>query len=269
MERKFRHAFPLFVLIAVLLLVFCSCTNAEKSFEKGKYEEAIKQIDKSRNPDSDDLLLKAKSYIALNQQEKALGSLFLFLSLDDGSEAENRVFAVEHFLAVNTSDRLTAMVLSPTDGIEAQKALYLSYSRNGNSEKAKEMLDLLSLSLGFYDYVSLMLSAPHDISYLLDIFTAWYGTINERDKDDYLSLLNRFSSETNIPENDAKRFLSLTDMLMADAFYTEDDIRLSCLLKIKGNILEMLFDRVNARIYWTQALKLNPNDAQLRERLQQ
>ena len=54
---------------------------------------------------------------------------------------------------------------------------------------------------------------------------------------------------------------------MSDTYYTDDDIRLSCLLKIKANILDMLFDRVNARIYWTQAYKLNPDDIQLRDKL--
>jgi hypothetical protein len=114
-----------------------------------------------------------------------------------------------------------------------------------------------------------MMDAPHDISYMLDIFSAWYCSINESDKPRFLELLSRFSSEVSIPENEAKRFLSLTDLLMDDSYFTEDDIRLSCLLKIKGNILDMLFDRVNARIYWTQALRLNPNDSQLRERMQQ
>ena len=55
---------------------------------------------------------------------------------------------------------------------------------------------------------------------------------------------------------------------MNDKYYTEDNTRLSCLLKIKGNILDKLYDKVNARIYWTQAYKLNPGDVQLKDKLQ-
>ncbi len=269
MVSRHRQAFPLFVLVLALCLLVTACSNAQSYYDKGKYAEAIRLIDKKGNPSSEDLILKAKSYIALSQDDKAIESLFLFLSLDDGSNPDYRAYAVEQFLRLNSSDRLAMLVLMPSDGVEAQKQLYLSYSRNANLDKADEMLQLLSESLGFYDYVSLMMDAPHDISYMLDIFSAWYGSINESDKPRFLELLSRFSSEVSIPENEAKRFLSLTDLLMDDSYFTEDDIRLSCLLKIKGNILDMLFDRVNARIYWTQALRLNPNDSQLRERMQQ
>lgn len=266
MDSRFKPAFPLFVLfISCILLI--SCSNPQQNYDKGRYEETIKQIDRMKNPTSDDLLLKAKSYIAINQDEKALESLFMYLTLDEDPASENRAYAVEKFISLNKSDRIAALVLLPADGTEAQKALYVAYSRTGEKEKASEMLTLLSRMLDFNEYVSLMLTAPHDIGYIIDIFTAWYGSITQEDKDNYLNLLSRFSSEISIPENEAKRFLSLTDLLMSDPYYTEDDIRLSCLLKIKGNILEMLFDRVNARIYWTQAYKLNPDDTQLRDKL--
>lgn len=266
MESRFKPAFPLFVLILACIL-FISCSNPQQNFNKGRYEETIKQVDRMKNPTSDDLLLKAKSYIAINQDEKALESLFMYLSLDEDPASEQRAYAVQQFISMNRSDRLTTMVLLPSDGTEAQKALYVAYSRTGEKEKASEMLTMLSRMLDFNEYISLMLTAPHDIGYVIDIFTAWYGSITDSDKDDYLNLLSRFSSEISIPENEAKRFLSLTDLLMSDPYYTEDDIRLSCLLKIKGNILEMLYDKVNARIYWTQAYKLNPDDSQLRDKL--
>ena len=266
MESRFRPAFPLIVLL-ISCILFISCSNPQQNFDKGRYEETIKQIDRKKNPTSDELLLKAKSYISINQDEKALESLFIYLSMDEDPTSENRAYAVEHFIALNKSDRLTVMVLLPTDGLDAQKALYVAYSRLGEKDKASEILSMLSRVLDFNEYVSLMLSAPHDIAYVIDIFTAWYGTITESDKDSYLNLLSRFSSEINIPENEAKRFLPLTDLLMSDSYYTDDDIRLSCLLKIKGNILDMLYDRVNARIYWTQAYKLNPDDIQLRDKL--
>lgn len=267
MESKFRPAFPLFLLLLVSVILV-SCSNPQQNFDKGRYEETIKQVDHIKSPTADDLLLKARSYIALGQDERALESLFLYLSLDDGSNPENRELAVSHFLELNRYDSLTVMVLLPTDGLEALKALYVAYSRRGEYDKASEILTILSRSMDFNEYVSLMLSAPHDIGYIIDIFTAWYGSISADDKDNYLSLLLRFSSEINIPENEAKRLLSLTDLLMNDKYYTEDNTRLSCLLKIKGNILDKLYDKVNARIYWTQAYKLNPGDVQLKDKLQ-
>ena len=267
MESRFRPAFPLFLLLLVSFILV-SCSNPQQNYDKGRYEETIKQINHIKSPTSDDLLLKAKSYIALGQDEKALESLFLYLSLDDGSYPENREYAVTHFLELNRYDSLTVMVLLPTDGVEALKALYVAYSRRGELEKASETLTILSRTMDFNEYISLMLSAPHDIGYIIDIFTAWYGSIAADDKDDYLSLLLRFSSEINIPENEAKRLLSLTDLLMNDKYYTENNTRLSCLLKIKGNILDKLYDKVNARIYWTQAYKLNPGDVQLKDKLQ-
>ena len=53
-----------------------------------------------------------------------------------------------------------------------------------------------------------------------------------------------------------------------DRYFTDNDLNLSVLLKIKGNVLEKPFDKVNARIYWTQALRLNPDDEELKGRLQ-
>ncbi|MBP5756259.1 MAG: hypothetical protein J6W39_01595, partial [Spirochaetales bacterium] len=171
MESRFRPAFPLFVLLLSFILLI-SCSNPQQNYDKGRYEETIKQIDRMKNPTSDDLLLKAKSYIAIYQDEKALESLFLFLSLDEDTTSENRAYAVEKFISLNKSYRLSAMVLLPSDGTEAQKALYVAYSKTGEKEKASEMLTLLSSILDFNEYVSLMLTAPHDIGYIIDIFTA-------------------------------------------------------------------------------------------------
>ncbi|MBO4716930.1 MAG: hypothetical protein J5599_03455, partial [Spirochaetales bacterium] len=104
--------------------------------------------------------------------------------------------------------------------------------------------------------------------FILDSFISWYSTIDEQELDSFLSLLSRFSNDTQMGEDTAKRFLALTDVLMGDTYFTDNDLNLSVLLKIKGNILEKLFDKVNARIYWTQALRLNPDDEELKGRLQ-
>ncbi|MGX8681854.1 MAG: hypothetical protein ACSW74_04230, partial [Spirochaetales bacterium] len=114
MDSRFKPAFPLFVLfISCILLI--SCSNPQQNYDKGRYEETIKQIDRMKNPTSDDLLLKAKSYIAINQDEKALESLFMYLTLDEDPSSENRAYAVEKFISLNKSDRLAALVLLPAD----------------------------------------------------------------------------------------------------------------------------------------------------------
>lgn len=267
MKISLRFACPL-VFLTFFLLIFASCSSPEQNFKQGNYQQVINQISDLKDPTEDDYLLKARSYIAMGQDGKALESLFIYLSITDGRNQEGRAFAVENFIALNKSDRLTILVLLPTDGLQAQKALYAAHSRLGNKDTASDILNQLSLSLGFVEYVTLMIDAPNDIGYMVDIFTAWYSAISETDKDSYLSLLQRFTTEVSIPENQAKRLFSLTDLLMTDSYYIDNALNLSCLLKIKGNILDMLYDRVNARIYWTQALRLNPNDQELKEKLE-
>ena len=54
---------------------------------------------------------------------------------------------------------------------------------------------------------------------------------------------------------------------MGSEYYNSDNKLISTVLKIKGNILDSLFDKVNARVYWTQAYNLNPDDEELRNKL--
>lgn len=263
MKRYFHVAVPLIFFI----LLLCSCSNAQTLFEKGNYQGAINKINKSKSTTTSDYLLKAKCYIAQDNDEKALESLLLYLMSEEGTNAIDHQYAVAHFLEVNTSDSLTLMVISENDGPDALKALYCAYSRLKDYDKAKSILEILSASLDFTSYVQLILSAPVDSDYILDVFYNWYSTLPDSDLDVYLAKLESFSKLT-MTETEAKRFLLLTDVLMANEYYTSDNLRLSVLLKIKGNILEKLFDKVNARIYWSQAYKLNPEDEELGKRLQ-
>ena len=180
---------------------------------------------------------------------------------------EDRSYAVTYFISLNTSDSLTIMALKPEDGPDAMVALYRAYARLGDTENAKAMLNSLSDYLDFKAYITLMMSAPVEADFILDSFISWYSTIDAQELDSFLSLLSRFSNNT-MGEETAKRFLALTDVLMGDTYFTGNDLNLSVLLKIKGNILEKLYDKVNARIYWTQAMRLNPNDEELKGRLQ-
>ena len=192
----------------------------------------------------------------------------LYLSLAEEPSSEDRAFAVENFMAYNTSDRLSVLILDTSDGIEAQKVLYKAHVARGEMDEAKTLLVSLDASLSRSEYLDLMLGSPVDADYMLASLTSWYSSIEEAEKTAFLSYVVRFSSEITMSEAVAKQFLSLTDILMEDTYFLEDDIRLSALLKTKGNILEKLYDKVNAKIYWTQAYRLNPNDAELAKRVQ-
>ena len=269
MDNRKGHAFSLFLLLLVIAVLFSSCSDLKSSYEKGNYRQVVNKVSRMKNPSQSDLILKAKSYFALGEPDKALGSLLLFLMSDESTQTpEDRSYAVSAFISLDAADSLVLMVLKPEDGAEAQKALYRSYSRTGDTENARNMLSYLSGSLDFTSYINLMFSAPSDPEYMLETFAAWYATIDDQELDNYLSLLCRFSREISMGEATAKKCLSLTDVLMNNTHYTEDDINLSMLLKIKGNILEKLYDKVNARIYWTQAFRLNPDDEELKGRLQ-
>ena len=264
-----RHAFLLFLLLLTVAISMTSCSDVRKAYDKGNYRAVVNKLSKVKDPSQTELILKARSYFALGEDEKALESLFLYLMSDPSTQTEeDRSFAVEGFIGLNTSDSLTLMALKAEDGENAQKALYKAYSRAGDTQRAREMLAYLSGQLDFPTYMEIMLSAPSDPEFILETFAAWYATVDESELDAYLDLLNRFSRDVSMDEATAKKCLTLTDVMMGNTYYTSSNTRLSVLYKTKGNILEKLFDKVNARIYWTQALRLNPDDEELKGRLQ-
>jgi len=264
-----RHAFLLFLLLLAVAVSMTSCSDVRKAYDKGNYRAVVNKLSKVKDPSQTELILKARSYFALGEDEKALESLFLYLMSDPSTQTEeDRSFAVEGFIGLNTSDSLTLMALKAEDGENAQKALYKAYSRAGDTQRARDMLAYLSGQLDFPSYMEIMLSAPSDPEFILETFAAWYATVEESELDAYLDLLNRFSRDVSMDEATAKKCLTLTDVMMGNTYYTSSNTRLSVLYKTKGNILEKLFDKVNARIYWTQALRLNPDDEELKGRLQ-
>ena len=269
MYHRMRHAFLLFLLLLTVIILSCSCSDVRKAYDKGNYRAVVSRLSAKRELSQSELILKARSYFALGEDEKALESVFLYLVSDPSTQnAADRSFAVSAFISLNTSDSLVLMTLTADDGAAAQQALYRAYSRAGDTQRAREMLTYLSGQLDFPAYMDTMLSAPTDPAYILETFAAWYTTVDEDELDAYLDLLNRLSRDVSMDEATAKKCLALTDVLMGNAYYTASSACLSVLYKTKGNILEKLYDKVNARIYWTQALKLNPDDEELKGRLQ-
>ena len=258
------------ILVAVLLfllLLVCSCTNVQRLYEKGKYKAVVDNVARMKSPDQDDLLLQTKSYVNLGEESQALESALMYLLGYDGKDPQGRSYTVQVFLDTCVSERIAVLVLDKDDGLEARKTLYRAYCNLGDYENAVQIMNMLSSDMDSVSFMNLILDTPVSDELILETFYAWYEKITEDELDEFLSLLCRFSSEVTISETEAWRFLSLTDILLGLEYYNSDNRLLSTLFKIKGNILDSLFDKVNARIYWTQAYNLNPDDEELRNKL--
>ena len=249
------------------LVLVCSCTNIERLYEKGNYRAVVDNVSKKKSPGNDDLLLQTKAYVNLGEENKALESALLYLLSNDGKSEQGRAYAVQVFLDTNTSDWITALVLTKDDGLEARKALYRAYSNQGDYQNAVQMMGILSAEMDTGNYISMILDNPISDERILEAFMNWFDGIGDDELDIFLSLLNRFSSEVTISEPVAWKFLSMTDKLVANEYFSSDNKKMSTVLKIKGNILESLFDKVNARSYWTQAYNLNPEDEELKSKI--
>ena len=258
-------------LIIIPLFFFClllfSCSNVQNLYDRENYKAVIETVGKMKSPGLNDLLLQTKAYVNLGEENKALESALLYLLSYDGKDEQGRAYAVNVFLDTCQSERIAVLVLNRDDGFEARKTLYKAYYKIDDYENAVLMLNDLASEMDFNLYINLLLDAPISDDRVLETFISWYEIIDEDESDIFLSLLCRFSSEVDISESVAWRFLSLTDALTSNEYITTNNIRLSTVLKTKGNILEKLYDRVNARSYWSQALNLNPDDEELRNKL--
>ena len=262
MRRIIPVAVPLF-----LLLLFCSCTNVQKLYDKGNFQAVVDNVARMKSPGQEDLLLQTKAYVNLGEVSKALESSLMYLLGYDGKDPQGRLYAVQVFLDTCTSDRIAVLVLDKDDGIDARIKLYRAYCNLGDSENAVRMMNILSSDMGSEEYITLILDSPVSDERILDAFLVWYENLKEYEQDVFLSLLCRFSSEVTLSETVAWKFLSLTDIMMGNEYFNSDNRLISTILKIKGNILDSLFDKVNARIYWTQAYNLNPDDEELGNKL--
>ena len=262
MRKTILVAVPLFLLILV-----CSCTDISKLYDKGNYQAVIDNVGKMKSPSQEDLLLQTKAYVNLGEESRALESSLMYLLGYDGKDPQGRSYAVQVFMDTCTSDRIAVLVLDKEDGIEARIKLYKAYCNLGDYENAVQMLNLLSAEMDSEEYITLILDTPISDERILEAFLSWYEKLEESEQDIFLALLCRFSSEVTLSETSAWKFLSLTDVLMSSEYYNSDNRLISTVLKIKGNILDSLFDKVNARIYWTQAYNLNPDDEELANKL--
>ncbi len=268
----------LFFLAAIFLV---SCSDANKCYEQGKFSDALKILENKTSLDAEDYLLKARCYLALdsNLYSKAAYkniTLYLLLSSDSVSNSnETRAEAVSYFIQLNTYNSLSLLVLKPEDGLEAQIALFKAYCERSElsdykdyEEKALAMLEKIEEQVSSMDLLQLLVNYGDNLDYTAQAFTLCLEELTEENKEEYLNLLCQYSQTSGMGETQAHCCLAITDVLIEDTFYNANNLLLSTLLKTKGNLLEKLYDRINARVYWNQAYRLNPNDETLKDKLQ-
>ncbi|MBR2281517.1 MAG: hypothetical protein IJ863_02715, partial [Spirochaetales bacterium] len=95
----------------VCLLALASCSNVERSYNKGDYRAVISKLNRKQNLTADDYLLKARSFLAMGRGDQAMESLVLYLLLAEEPSDSDRAFAIENFMAYNRSDRLSVLML--------------------------------------------------------------------------------------------------------------------------------------------------------------
>ena len=78
MDKRIKPAFSLVFLFLAVVIIFCSCSNAQTAYDNGNYSLAVARLSKIKDPTPSDLILKARSYLALGENKKALESLFLY-----------------------------------------------------------------------------------------------------------------------------------------------------------------------------------------------
>lgn len=260
-----RHLLLIFFVFFVAVFLV-SCSDANKSYEQGKYFDAIKILDKKSNLSSEDFFLKAKCYLALDEKTSALKNLTLYLLLSSTGDT-NRAEAVDFFLQLNSYNSLSILVLTPEDGLNAQIALFKAYAGDYKDE-ALAMIEKIEEQVSSMSLLELLVNYGENLEYTAEAFTLCLEELTDENKEEYIDLLCQYSSSSGMGESQAHSCLAITDTLMTDSFFNSNNIMLSKLLKTKGNILDKLYDRINARVYWNQAYRLNPNDTTLKDKLQ-
>ena len=265
MKRSLRKS-VLILLLAATVVILISCSDATKSFEQGDYQAALTALENESNLEANDYWLKARCYMALGDQDAALKNTLIFLLLDPNDS--QRALAVDYFTQLNTYSTLSMMVLNENDGLQAQIALFKAYCEFGKDDEALSMIEKIEEQTSSMSILQLLVKYGNSLEYTSEAFTLCLEELTDENKEEYLDLLCQYSQSSGMGESQARECLAVTDVLMNDSFYNQDNIILSKLLKTKGNILEKLYDRINARVYWNQAYKLNPNDETLKDKLQ-
>ncbi len=266
MKERLRKSVLILLLLAATGFILISCSDANKSFEQGDYQGALKALENKANPEAGDYLLKARCYEALGDEGATLKNALIFLLMD--ADNSQRPLAVEYFTKLNTYSSLSIMVLKPEDGLQAQIALFKAYCELNRTEEAQNMIEQIEEQTSSMSILQLLVSYGDNLDYTAEAFTLCLEELTEENKEEYLDLLCQYSQSQGMGEVQARQCLAVTDTLMNDPFYNQNNLILSKLLKTKGNILEKLYDRINARVYWNQALRLNPEDQTLKDKLQ-
>ena len=261
-----KRRFIILLLLATTAFFLISCSDANKSFEQGDYQGALKALENKSNLEASDYWLKARCYKTLGQDDAALKNTFIFLLLAPSDS--QRSLAVDYFTQLNTYSSLSVLVLKPEDGLQAQIALFKAYCQLKKYDEAQEMIEEIEEQTSSMAILQLLVNYGDNLEYTAQAFTLCLEELTDENKVQYLDLLCQYSQSTGMGEAQAHQCLAVTDVLMNDSFYNQDNLRLSELLKTKGNILEKLYDRINARVYWNQAYRLNPNDETLKDKLQ-
>lgn len=261
-----RQSFLFLFLVFLAAILFVSCSDANKSYEQGNFSNAIKILDKKSNLSSNDYLLKAKCYLALGNNSAALKNITLFLLLSSENDS-SRAEAVDYFIQLNTYNSLCILVLTAEDSLDAQIALFKAYAGDYRDE-ALSMIEKIEEQVSSMSLLELLVNYGDNLEYTAEAFTLCLEDLTDDNKEEYIDLLCQYSSSSGMGETQAHSCLSITDTLMTDSFFNSNNIMLSKLLKTKGNILDKLYDRINARVYWNQAYRLNPNDTTLKDKLQ-
>ncbi len=261
-----RHSVLFLFLVFLATFLFVSCSDANKSYEQGNFSDAIKILDNKSSLSSDDYLLKAKCYLELDNESAALKNITLFLLLSSDTSS-SRAEAVDYFIQLNTYNSLCTLVLTPEDGLDAQIALFKAYAKEYKDE-ALSMIEKIEEQVSSMALLELLVSYGDNLEYTAEAFSLCLEELTDENKEEYIDLLCQYSESSGMGENQAHSCLAITDTLMTDTFFNANNIMLSKLLKTKGNILDKLYDRINARVYWNQAYRLNPNDTKLKDKLQ-
>ncbi|MCR4676507.1 MAG: hypothetical protein K5634_04685 [Sphaerochaetaceae bacterium] len=256
--------FCITVLLVFSLSVLVSCNKAESAYNSGKYQQALELVEKIENPGKSDYLLKAKILNAMGRQEDARESILLYMILADDSD--EREFAANMFIDLKFSDVLNALLLEPKDGVKAQITIYKAYANMGDYERAKSILaDYLSTALSVSDFITLVVNYPVEPDYVVAFLTAWQANLSDNDRDHYLELMNTFSTYENLTEESIIEAIEITDKMLADEFYSSDNIKLSKVYRIRARLLTGIYDIQDAAICLEEAYRLNPEDEELKE----
>lgn len=261
MKRKFVFT----ILLFSFLIFLVSCNNATKYFDEGNYTKTLEALNNKKGLSKNDYLMKIKSYVNLGRTDESKESVMLYLLMADDSD--ERGYAIDLYTEMNFSDVLNILILKDSDGLKAQILKYKSYIKLGKYDEAKDLLSTyIASELSIEDFAKLLVVYPFDNEYTYSFFNAWFNTLKNQEKTTFYSLFFYYA-RTDISIELARKCLDLSNKFDSDKFFIESKTNRALLLKIKGYLCEKFNDSNNARNYWLESYKLNPNDTEVKDKL--